>query len=566
MKNIVILGAGTGGALSANLLSHRLNLAEWKITVIDRADLHVYQPGLLFLPFGMYGYREQADVVKPIVEPLPRGVEFVTSEVHLIDHERREIHTGQGNLPYDFLICALGCRTAPEEIEGMAPAMGRDVHTFYTLEGALAMREAIAGMKQGKLVIDICEMPIKCPVAPLEFAFLADWHFREKGIRDRIEISLVTPYTGAFTKPNANRILSKVAEEKGIRVVPNFATSAVDTDKRVIRTFDGRTVEYDLLCAIPPNLGPAVIDGSDLGDGAGYALTDPRTLKSRKAERIYLLGDNTNVATSKAGSVAHFEAETVVENLLREIDGKPALQTFDGHANCFVETGYHKAMLLDFNYDIEPLEGSFPLPLAGPFSLLEESHLNHLGKLAFKWVYWNMLLPGHLPNVPLLPAHMSFMGKDLNGAPQIRVARAMHVRDVMTSEVVSVRQGSALPAAAELMVAKKVSGLPVLDAEDRLVGILTSADFMSAMNLEAGVFSSALESLVRKRRVRKGMGTIVDDIMTRDPITIRADDTLEHAIRRMDKNKIKRLVVTDSLHHVRGIVSRSDVVKLFAAK
>jgi sulfide:quinone oxidoreductase len=566
MKNIVILGAGTGGALTANLLSHRLDLREWTITVIDRASLHIYQPGLLFLPFGMYGYHEQGDVVRPIVAPLPHGVTFVAAEVNLIDHAQHEVHTEQGNFPYDFLVCAMGCRTAPEEIEGMAVEMGRGVHTFYTLEGALAMRSAIADMQEGRLVVDICEMPIKCPVAPLEFAFLADYYFREKGIRDRIEISLVTPYTGAFTKPNANRILSKVADEKGIRVVPNFATSAVDAEKKLIRTFDGRTVDYDLLCAIPPNLGPAVIDGSDLGDGAGYAVTDPRTLKSRKAERIYLLGDNTNVATSKAGSVAHFEAETVVENLLREIDGKPALQTFDGHANCFVETGHHKAMLLDFNYDIEPLEGSFPLPYAGPFSLLEESHLNHLGKLAFKWVYWNMLLPGQLPNVPLLPSHMSFMGKDLNTAPQIRVARAMHVSDVMTSDVVTVRQGSALPAAAELMVAKKVSGLPVLDAENRLVGILTSADFMSAMNLDAGIISGALETLVRKRRVRKGMGTIVDDIMTREPITIRADDTLEHAIRRMDKNKIKRLVVTDSQHQVRGIVSRSDVVKLFAAK
>jgi sulfide:quinone oxidoreductase len=566
MKNIVILGAGTGGALTANLLSHRLDLREWTITVIDRASLHVYQPGLLFLPFGMYGYHEQADVVRPIVAPLPHGVAFVAAEVNLIDHAQREVHTEQGNFPYDFLICAMGCRTAPEEIEGMAVEMGRGVHTFYTLEGALAMRSAMADMQEGRLVVDICEMPIKCPVAPLESAFLADYYFREKGIRDRIEISLVTPYTGAFTKPNANRILSKVADEKGIRVVPNFATSAVDAEKKLIRTFDGRTVDYDLLCAIPPNLGPAVIDGSDLGDGAGYAVTDPRTLKSRKADRIYLLGDNTNVATSKAGSVAHFEAETVVENLLREIDGKPALQTFDGHANCFVETGHHKAMLLDFNYDIEPLEGSFPLPYAGPFSLLEESHLNHLGKLAFKWVYWNMLLPGQLPNVPLLPSHMSFMGKDLNTAPQIRVARAMHVSDVMTSDVVTVRQGSALPAAAELMVAKKVSGLPVLDAENRLVGILTSADFMSAMNLDAGIISGALETLVRKRRVRKGMGTIVDDIMTREPITIRADDTLEHAIRRMDKNKIKRLVVTDGQHQVRGIVSRSDVVKLFAAK
>jgi len=566
MKHIVILGAGTGGALTANLLSHRLDLKQWTITVIDRAHLHVYQPGLLFLPFGMYGYRTQEDVVRPIEAPLPPGVKFVAAEVHLIDHARREVRTAEGDFPYDFLVCALGCRTAPEEIENMAANMGRGVHSFYTLEDALALQAPLAAMTEGRLVVDICEMPIKCPVAPLEFAFLADWHFRERGVRDRIDISLVTPYTGAFTKPNANRILSKVAADKGIRVVPNFATAAVDADRRQIRTYDGRTVDYDLLCAIPPNLGPAVIDGSELGDGAGYALTDPRTLKSRRAERIYLLGDNTNVATSKAGSVAHFEAKTVVENLLREIDGKPPLQTFDGHANCFVETGDHKAMLLDFNYDIEPLEGSFPLPLLGPFSLLEESHFNHLGKLAFKWVYWNMLLPGHLPNVPLLPAHMSFLGKDLATTPQVRVARAMHVRDVMSKEVVTVHAGTSLPAAAELMVAKKVSGLPVLDAEDRVVGILTGADFMSAMNIEGAGIANPLETLVRKRRARKGMGTIVDDIMTRDPITIRAEDTLEHAVQRMDRNKVKRLVVTDGERRVRGIVSRSDMVKLFAAK
>ena len=566
MKHIVILGAGTGGALTANLLSHRLDLRQWAITVIDRAHLHVYQPGLLFLPFGMYGYRTQEDVVRPIEAPLPPGVQFVAAEVHLIDHAQRAVRTAEGDFPYDFLVCALGCRTAPEEIENMAANMGRGVHSFYTLEDALALQAPLAAMTEGRLVVDICEMPIKCPVAPLEFAFLADWHFRERGVRDRIDISLVTPYTGAFTKPNANRILSKVAADKGIRVVPNFATAAVDADRRQIRTYDGRTVDYDLLCAIPPNLGPAVIDGSELGDGAGYALTDPRTLKSRRAERIYLLGDNTNVATSKAGSVAHFEAETVVENLLRAIDGKPPLQTFDGHANCFVETGDHKAMLLDFNYDIEPLEGSFPLPLLGPFSLLEESHFNHMGKLAFKWVYWNMLLPGHLPNVPLLPAHMSFLGKDLATTPQVRVARAMHVRDVMSKDVVTVHAGTSLPAAAELMVAKKVSGLPVLDVEDRVVGILTGADFMSAMNIEGAGIANPLETLVRKRRARKGMGTIVDDIMTRDPITIRAEDTLEHAVQRMDRNKVKRLVVTDNERRVRGIVSRSDMVKLFAAK
>lgn len=566
MKNIVILGAGTGGALCANLLVRRLDLRQWQITVIDRESRHVYQPGLLFLPLGLYGYTSADDVVRPIASPLPRGVAYVAAEIEHIDTQARRVRTGEGTFAYDFLISALGCRVAPEEIEGMADAMGREVHTFYTLDGALAMREPLERMTEGRLVIDICEMPIKCPVAPLEFAFLADYFFRLKGIRDRIQISLVTPYTGAFTKPNANRVLSRVAEDKGIEVVPNFAAASVDPARRVLSTFDGRSVEYELLCAIPPNLGPAVLDDSGLGDGAGYGVTDPRTLRSKKADRIYLLGDNTNVATSKAGSVAHFEAETVVENLLREIDGEPPLASFDGHANCFVETGYHKAMLLDFNYDIEPLEGKFPLPYAGPFGLLEESYMNHVGKIAFKWVYWNMLLPGHLPMVPLLPSHMNFLGKDLSTAPQMRHARSLTVADVMTRDVVTARQGSSLVTLAETMAKRHISGVPILAADDRLVGIVTEADFLSAMNLAGGGLSDMLESVVRKRRARKGMGTIVDDIMTPRPVTIAEDATLAAAVQLMDRNKIKRLVVTDAGHQVRGIVSRSDLMKLFAMK
>lgn len=254
----------------------------------------------------------------------------------------------------------------------------------------MRMQKALESFREGRLVVDIAEMPIKCPVAPLEFVFLADYYFKQKGIRDQIDITLVTPFSGAFTKPNANRVLSKIAADKGIKIVPDFALGRVDGDNKVLHSFEGQSVEYNLLCAIPPNLGPEVLDDSDLGDGTGYGHTDPRTLKSRKADYIYFLGDNSNVGTSKAGSVAHFEAETVVENVLREIDGKPALPSFDGHANCFIESGYDKALLIDFNYDMEPLEGTFPLAYVGPFSLMEETHFNHVGKLAFKWAYWNI--------------------------------------------------------------------------------------------------------------------------------------------------------------------------------
>jgi sulfide:quinone oxidoreductase len=567
MKELVILGAGTGGAVAANMLSSKLDLKEWRITVIDRASTHVYQPGLLFIPFGLYGYQSEADITKKIETPMPRNVRFVTADVTLIDTENKTVETNFRNFPYDWLISTMGCHIAPDEIEGMQEFMGNGVHTFYDLPGALQMQKTLDDMREGHLVIDIAEMPIKCPVAPLEFAFLADYYFKQKGVREKIDITLVTPFSGAFTKPNANRVLSKIAGDKGINIVPDFALARVDGDKKVIHSFEGQSVDYDLLCAIPPNLGPEVLDDSDLGDGSGYGHTDPRTLKSRKADNIFFLGDNSNVGTSKAGSVTHFQAETVIENILREIDDKPALASFDGHANCFIESGYDKALLIDFNYDMEPLEGSFPLAYVGPFSLMEETYINHMGKIAFKWVYWNMLLTGRLPNVPLLPSHMNFVGKDLETTPQIRHATKLKVGDVMQREVISVRQGSSLSDAAILMTNERVSGLPVLDVEDNLVGILTEADFLSSLDIRGGsAIQNLFDTIIRKRRSRKKMGTIVDDIMTRNPICVGAEDTLQKALELMNKNRIKRLVITNDQNGVEGVISRADLIKLYSMR
>jgi sulfide:quinone oxidoreductase len=567
MKELLILGAGTGGVVAANMMIHKLDLKEWRITIIDRAAIHVYQPGLLFIPFRLYGYDSEDDIVKSIETPIPGNVRFVTGSVTLIDSESKTVETDAGKYRYDWLISAMGCHIAPAEIDGMQEAMENGVHTFYDMDGAIRLQRALDGMQAGRLVIDIAEMPIKCPVAPIEFAFLADYYFRLKGIREQIDITLVTPFEGAFTKPNASRVLSRIAEQKRIDVVPNFALERVDGDSKTIHSFQGQSVEYDLLCAVPPNLGPEVLDASGLGDGAGYGLTDLRTLKSHKADFIYFLGDNSNVSTSKAGSVAHFEAETVVENVLREMQDKPALSSFDGHSNCFIESGHHKALLIDFNYDMEPLEGTFPLPYVGPFSLMEESYINHMGKIAFKWVYWNMLLPGHLPNVPLLPSHMNFVGKNLETTPQIRHATRIKVGDIMQREVMTVRQGSALSDAAKLMTERHVSGLPVVDVEDKLIGVLTEADFLSALDIHGGsAIQDLFETIIRRRRTRKKMGTIVDDIMTRDPVRIGAEDTLQQALALMNRNRIKRLVITDNEDRVQGVISRADLIKLYTMR
>lgn len=292
MKNIVILGAGTGGTIMANLLSQELNLKEWAITVIDRSNEHHYQPGYLFIPFRLYGYQGRQDVVRGITEKLPKNTRFIQAQIRLIDHANQKIQTNHGDYDYDWLISALGCHVAPAEVEGMAEAIGERVDTFYTLDGALRLQQALDSMASGKLVIDICDMPIKCPVAPIEFAFLADYYFQLKGIRDQIDISLVTPFSGAFTKINANRILSEIAEHKRIHIVPDFSIERVDADNRQIHSFEGETIDYDLLVTIPPNMGPQVIDRSGLGPvqlsfASRAELRPPERIAIRTSERPF---------------------------------------------------------------------------------------------------------------------------------------------------------------------------------------------------------------------------------------------------------------------------------------
>lgn len=409
MKNLVILGAGTAGTLMSNHLAKVLS-DEWQIKVVDHRREHHYQPGYLFIPFGIY---KAEDVVKPTQHFLPSRAEYFQSGIDRVIPEQNKVLLENGqDLNYELLIIATGTDIAPGEIEGMlGPHWQREVFDFYSLEGAVALHDKLKDWEGGKLVVHIAEMPIKCPVAPLEFAFLADYFFSEKGLRDKVEISYVTPMDGAFTKPVASKALGHLLAEKQIEVVPNFNVMEVDGEARVIRDYEGREVAYDLLVTVPTNMGADYVARSGFGDELNFIPTHKHSLQSKVADNIFVIGDATNLPTSKAGSVAHFEGEVLLENIERYIAGEALAEDFDGHANCFVETGHGKALLIDFNYDTQPLTGTFPIPGIGPLQLLKESRLNHMGKLAFKWIYWNMLLRGR--PIPFVGPQMNPAGKDL---------------------------------------------------------------------------------------------------------------------------------------------------------
>jgi len=416
-KQILILGAGTGGTLIANKLRRRYG-AETEITVVDRDNRHVYQPDLLFVPFGLVA---PDSICRPRSKQLRSGIEFRLGKVERVDTEKNTVHLAGGEtLPYDVLIVASGVELLPEETEGLTgPGWGETAFTYYTVEGAASLRKGMEGFEGGRLVVNIVDTPIKCPVAPLEFCLLADWWLQKRGLRGKTEIVLATPLDGAFTKPVAAKMLGKLLEKKKIIVEPEFAAGRVDGESRKLHSWDEREIAYDLLVSIPLHGGSPFVEGSDgLGDELGFVVVDQNTLQTKAAANVFAIGDATNVPTSKAGAVAHFQAETLIENIQRFLAGQELEKSFDGHANCFLETGFSKALLLDFNYDVEPLPGKFPFPLIGPMSLLRESRLDHLGKLAFRQLYWHLLLPGR--RIPLISAQLKMTGKDTSLLRQMK--------------------------------------------------------------------------------------------------------------------------------------------------
>jgi len=421
-KRIVILGGGTGGTLTANRLHrhfrhHRIHDGSEdhavEIVVVDQDDHHVYQPGLLFVPFGL---SQPQEIVRPRKAQLLNGIEFVQQPIDRVETERDTVVLANGReLAYDVLVIATGVTLALDETEGLTgPGWNEKVFTFYDLAGATALETALADFEGGRLVVNVVDMPIKCPVAPLEFCFLADWYFTDRGIREKVEITFATPLDGAFTKPVAAAALGSLLDEKGIHLVTEFNTGEVvmDDDGAAGKLvgFDGREVPFDLAVVIPMHSGADYVGRSEgLGDDLNFVPTDKRTLQTSAKTNVFALGDATNVPTSKAGSVTHFEGEVLVENIIRFLGHKELDSTYDGHANCFIETGFSKALLIDFNYDTEPLPGHFPAAVGMP--LLKETRMNHLGKLMFQWVYWHALLPGR--DIPGIGADMPRRGKDL---------------------------------------------------------------------------------------------------------------------------------------------------------
>ena len=375
MKNIVILGAGTGGLVTANSLGSALG-RQARITVIEKKNAHTFAPSLLWLAVG----KRRPDQITRTLKHI-KGAELLNTSVTSVDWPNRLIKTVDRTVPYDYLILAPGAAHCPEKLPGFANA----ALDLYSVEGAARIQSELASFKGGRVVILVSSLPYKCPAAPYEASFLIDAYLRQSNIKAQIQI--VTPE--ALPMPSAGPEIGKGVEQmlsdRKIEYTPNQNAISIEASSRKIRTHSGAELSYDLLVGIPPHGLPAFLSGSPILAENGWVKVNPQTLETSIPD-VFAIGDVTTIALKngkplpKAGVFAHAEAEIVAANLADRILGKRGQREFLGHGACFLETGYGRAGYATGAFFAEPA----PKVIMKP-----PSRFSHFVKVIFeKWWLW----------------------------------------------------------------------------------------------------------------------------------------------------------------------------------
>ena len=377
---IVVLGGGVGGTLVANLTAKELG-RDAAVTVVDPTGMHVYQPGFLYVALGEANSRWLARRERAL---LRRDVALEQEAAELVDPDKHLVQLEDGSaLPYDYLVIASGARLVPEQVPGMVEG----ANEFYSLEGAERLRKALWEFRGGRLLIGVAGIPYKCPPAPVEFSFMVEEFLRKRGIRDRSEVTLLSPLNRAFTIESASKVVQPIMEQRGIGLTTFFNVEAVDPSAHVVTSLEGEKAEYDLLVLVPPHRGQRFVEASGLGEAGGWVPVDRTTLQHEGHEAVYALGDATNLPISKSGSTAHFEAPVVASRIASLIRGTAPKARYGGRVMCFLETGGRKATALRFDYEHPPAP---PQP----------NRFWHAAKWMFNRLYWVTVPQGRIPELP----------------------------------------------------------------------------------------------------------------------------------------------------------------------
>ncbi len=370
MTRVVILGGGVGGTIVANVLAKKAKGAE--VTLVDRTGRHVYQPGFVYVAFDRMKPEKLARDERKL---LRKRVRLVLDEAVRVDDAAKQVHLKSGTvLPYDYLVIAGGSRLAPDELPGAEGA-----YHFYSVEGALRLREALAKFPGGRVVITVGGIPYKCPPAPAEAACLLDYYFTRRGIRDKVEIHYLSPLGRVFPLETVSPTVQRVFDEKHVKYTTFFNAERVDPEKKVVESLEGESVPYDLLILIPPHHGAKFAADSGLTDAGGWIPTDKYTLQVKGHEgSIWAIGDITDIPISKAGATAHYEAKVVAANLAALVRGEPPTARYNGTVMCFCDAGFHRGIAMRFDYTHPPV----PPPVSRHW---------YWGKVLVNKLYWTIV-------------------------------------------------------------------------------------------------------------------------------------------------------------------------------
>jgi sulfide:quinone oxidoreductase len=364
---VVVLGGGVGGTLAANLISSELG-RDAAVTVVDASGMHIYQPGFLYVALdqanALWLARDERTLLR-------KDVSLIVDEATRIDPIAQTVTLARGGaLPYDYLVIATGSRLDRAAVPGYG-----DTHDFYSLEGALRLREELRRFKGGRIALGVAGIPYKCPPAPVEFVLMLEESLRRRGLREKSAVTLLSPLNRAFTIESASKLVQPIFDRRGIGLTTFFNVESVDTAARTVTSIEGETEAYDLLVLVPPHKGASVVMNSGLGDAAGWIPTDRNTLAHKQYERVFAIGDATDLPISKSGSTAHFEAPVVASRIASFVRGTAPKAAYGGRVMCFLETGGGRATSLRFDYAHPPVP---PQP----------SRLWHWAKWIFNRAYW----------------------------------------------------------------------------------------------------------------------------------------------------------------------------------
>jgi len=353
-QTVLILGGGVGGLVTANEVRKRLP-REHRVVLVDRESSFVFAPSLLWL---MTGGRAAEKISRPLGRLGRKGIEFVHGVIERIDPERREAIVDGRALSGDHLVIALGAELAPENVPGLAEAG----FTFYSLDGAQKLQEALVRFSGGRLVVLTAEPVYKCPAAPYEAVMLLEDYCRRRGIREQTRIDLYAAESGPMlvAGPEVSRSVREMVDAKGIGYHPDHRVTSVNTAERDVAFANGARASYDLLIFVPPHRAPKAVRESGLCSESGWISVDRRDLATRFAG-VYALGDIVSIPLTvgkplpKAGVFAHGEAEVVARNIARAVRGRGTPAAFEGDGSCFIETGGGKAGYGKGNFYAEPV-------------------------------------------------------------------------------------------------------------------------------------------------------------------------------------------------------------------